>query len=264
MTDPVFIIAIAGLGLSVIVSAIRLINWFLQSDPRAIAQVGRLSAVGLFVLFLPLLFGLAVNQKWIEAISLSAVMLLALALYGPRVLGWLLPRRLAPDFSPPAAGHAAAETASYDTELVRRSIAVLEEFLRRTAGIAGSNGMDSRSRPSQISYHVQGGRNGHDGEHRDQELGAPFMSEAEALAVLGLGAGAAETEITESHRRLMQLIHPDRGGSPDFAVKVNQAKEVLLGCGKPQNGRGMGAGSRKRRRPASERDLSQSKPATRG
>jgi hypothetical protein len=265
MTDPIFLIAVAGLGLSVLVSAVRLINWFLQSDPKAIAQVGRLSAAGLFALALPLLFGLAVNQKWAGAIGLSAVLLLAFALYGPHVLGWLLPRRLVADLSPPAAGRAASEAAGYDAELVQRSIAVLEDYLRRTAGIAEPSGMNARGPRSQISHaRAQAESNGHDGERRDQELAAPLMSEAEALDVLGLGAGAAEAEITESHRRLMQLIHPDRGGSPYFAVKVNQAKEVLLGRGKQQNGRSAGAGSRKRRRPASEQDLSQSKPATRG
>ena len=87
MTDPVFLIAVSGLGLSVVVSGIRLINWFLRSDPKLLAQAGRLSAVGLFALSLPLLLGLAVNQRWAETIGLSAVMLLGFTLYGPRILG---------------------------------------------------------------------------------------------------------------------------------------------------------------------------------
>jgi hypothetical protein len=79
MTDPVFLIATTGLSVSAIVTAIRLINWFLHSDPKAIAQTGRVTAAGLFVLSLPLLLGLALNQRWAEAIGLSAVLLLALA-----------------------------------------------------------------------------------------------------------------------------------------------------------------------------------------
>ena len=94
MTDPIFLIAVAGLGLSVIVSGIRLFNWFLQSDPKALAQAGRWSVLAVFAVSPPLLCGLAVNQRWAEAIGLSAVMLLAFTPYGPRLLGPLLPRRL--------------------------------------------------------------------------------------------------------------------------------------------------------------------------
>jgi hypothetical protein len=273
MTDPVFLIAVSGLGLSVIVSAIRLINWFLQSDPKLIAQAGRLSAVGLFALSLPLLLGLAVNQRWVEAIGLSAVMLLAFTVYGPRVLRQLFPRRLVLDSSP-VAGHTERAPAGDETELVRRSIAVLEEYLRRTAGISAPNGADVNRGRSQISHarsrgNGNGNGNGHGAERRDHEFhdsetDSRSMSEAEALEVLGLEPGAAEADITESHRRLMQLIHPDRGGSPYFAVKVNQAKESLLGRGKSPSGRSASAGSRKRRRHANQQDLSQSKPATRG
>jgi hypothetical protein len=55
------------------------------------------------------------------------------------------------------------------------------------------------------------------------------MTREEALAVLGLGAQATPDEIRAAHRRLIQRVHPDVGGSADLAARINRAKDVLLG-----------------------------------
>ena len=55
------------------------------------------------------------------------------------------------------------------------------------------------------------------------------MSREEALAVLGLSEGATGEEIKAAHRRLIQRMHPDVGGSADLAARINRAKDVLLG-----------------------------------
>jgi hypothetical protein len=58
--------------------------------------------------------------------------------------------------------------------------------------------------------------------------GAGPMGREEALAVLGLAAGASDAEIRAAHRRLMRAAHPDGGGSDWLASRVNEARDVLL------------------------------------
>ncbi|KAK1585989.1 uncharacterized protein LY79DRAFT_517763 [Colletotrichum navitas] len=56
----------------------------------------------------------------------------------------------------------------------------------------------------------------------------PRMNKREACLILSLQeSGVTRDKIRKAHRTLMLLNHPDRGGSPYLATKVNEAKELL-------------------------------------
>lgn len=100
-----------------------------------------------------------------------------------------------------------AECQTQDEE----STALLQSYLDR------SHGEDWRER-AQASYAHDSGPTTPSGK----------MSRTEAYEILGLPPEANREQIIETHRRLIQKLHPDRGGSTYLAAKINQAKDLLL------------------------------------
>ena len=65
-------------------------------------------------------------------------------------------------------------------------------------------------------------KNFYDGGFQDK------MTKREAALILGVRESASLERVKEAHRRVLIQNHPDRGGSPYIAAKVNEAKELLL------------------------------------
>ncbi|KAK7463544.1 mitochondrial import inner membrane translocase subunit TIM14 [Stygiomarasmius scandens] len=54
------------------------------------------------------------------------------------------------------------------------------------------------------------------------------MDRKEAVAILGLKDGPQlRLKLKDAHRQIMLANHPDRGGSPYLASKINEAKDLL-------------------------------------
>ena len=50
--------------------------------------------------------------------------------------------------------------------------------------------------------------------------------------LLGISPSSSKERLREAHKRIMLLNHPDRGGSPYLAAKINEAKDYLESGGK--------------------------------
>ena len=208
--DYMVVISAVVLGLSVLATVAKFLDWFMHSDPRTMIRTTRWMLLLLLLACIPLLVIMISNQQWAAAMLVGAGMLVI-----PTLLKWrtlFAPLRAAFDYFRPKPRPFDMEIwqdPPDDPETVRRAAAILEAYVSKASLMALRD--DRRAR--------------HDEEDESEEL----MSRGEALEVLGLEPGADEDEIRTAHKRLLRLVHPDRGGSAYLARRVYQARETLLG-----------------------------------
>lgn len=210
--DYAVIISAIVLGLSVLATGAKFIDWFLHSDPRTMVRTIRWMLLLLVIAAIPLLVMMILREQYAGAMLLGAAMIVV-----PTFLKWraiLVPLRAAfglfrtkpPPFEMPPVWQ---DPAPPDPRALQHAAALLEAYLKQVAPAASS--------PRQIS-----------GPADDDDNGA--MTVKEALDVLGLPEGADVASVHVAHRRLMRGADPDAGGSPYLAARIDEARDVLVGA----------------------------------
>ena len=198
--DYMVVISAIVLGLSVLATIAKFLDWFVHSDPKTMVRTTRWMLLLLLLAGLALLATSIANEQWTVAMLIGAGMLVLLTLLKWRTMlaplrgAFGLFRRRPNPFDMEVRDFDAAR----DPETVRRAAAILEAYVSKSSLVALTQ------QP-------------------------PAMSKEEALEVLGLELDADEAAISAASKRLAGLVHPDRGGSAYLARKVWQAREVLLG-----------------------------------
>lgn len=208
--DYAVIISAIVLGLSVLATAAKFIDWFLHSDPRTMVRTIRWMLILLLLAGIPLLVMMVMREQYAGAMLLAAVMIVV-----PTFLKWraiLVPLRAAfglfrtrpTHFDMPPVWK---EPVSPDPKAVQHAAAVLEAYLKHATPVPSSQ------RQIQALAGQDGGG----------------MSLSDALDILGLPGGADLASVHAAHRRLMRAADPDAGGSSYLAARIDEARDVVVG-----------------------------------
>jgi hypothetical protein len=234
----VSILLAALVSLAVLASAIV---WFMRSNPSAMARrlrfvvaiLGTIAASALLIFGIRFLPGLLP-----ELFGLAGVVIAALIARAAR-------RRSSGGFSTPGSSsqRTAVRTAFLEAWIDHASSDVGGTVLK---GRFAGRTLDSLSDADLLDLHAECAGDADSlrvlESYLDRRIGTEWrragqsrpgprsdMSREEALAVLGLQEGTTSEEIRAAHRRLIQRMHPDVGGTADLAARINRAKDVLLG-----------------------------------
>lgn len=237
----------------VVVAAMVFVNWLLKEDPKKVARFLRRGALWFAVIAIVLLAALG-RLNWIFAAVAAALPFLGRLLSALRyvpILSQLYSHFQNAQAAKPQGGGGGGRTSRVQSRFLLMILdhdsgnmdgqVLAGEFegkklseldltqMRHLLGLYRQ--MDEESSALLEAYldrvHGDQWREPGDGQGAGTVSAGP-MNEQEAREILGVPEQASAEEITGAHRRLMQKIHPDRGGSTYLAAKINQAKDTLL------------------------------------
>jgi hypothetical protein len=212
--DYAVIISAIVLGLSVLATIAKFLDWFLHSDPKTMVRTLRWMLLLLVIAGIPLLFLMIMREQWAASMLLGAAMIAI-----PTVLKWnvlsgslraafdrLRPKPAPFEMPPVWEGDEHREAPS-----VREAAAILEAYVGQR-----------RNSPAPLPHpEVKA-------EDSDAEEDDTSTKVREALNVLGLDDGADLAAVHAAHRKLMRAVDPDTGGSPYLAARIDEARDVLV------------------------------------
>ncbi len=161
-----------------------------------------LIAAGYAVVRKFLLFSPIQRKRVTKSILLSLLIIVLLILGGTGHLNWLL-----------AAGGVVVAFLLRSLPLLLRYGPELQRLWRMLRGSKPSYQADTQTESESF---------------RSAKNTNTAMTAAEAYKILGLTPDANRQEIIAAHKKLMQKMHPDRGGSVYIASQINLAKDMLL------------------------------------
>ncbi len=222
------------LGLALLVGGILIAYWFNRTDPRQVAKTVKIVAIVLLV-GLGILLAVAGRAQVLAALPILAGVLwklwpllnsLGRRLRNGGQAGSNVRTRFFAMHLDHASGHVDGDIlagAFAGRLLSDLSLAELNQLRGDVSGDPQSLALIE----AYLDRRDPDWRGPGSGDGSRASSSGPITLE-EAYDVLGLEPGASLDEIRQAHRRLMQKLHPDAGGSDWLAAKLNAAKDLLL------------------------------------
>ena len=228
-------------GIALLVGLLLIGRWFVQAPPSQVAGIAKVIA---FLLIVAAIIALVAVGRWSWAMFVV-----------PALLPWLLRLRGLKNLHKASKGPTRGQRSNVSTETLAMELdhdsgdmdgvvlsgpfedrrlsdldsVLLADLYRWMAGVdaQGARLLEAYlDRTLGAEWRRAAGKDGAD-DAGTADDGA--MSRDEAYRVLGLTPEADDEAVRLAYRRLMQHLHPDKGGSPYLAAKINAAKALLLG-----------------------------------